>query len=117
MEDSGTAPIAIERVSLVADPRKVDDLCGAFSSLMGPMRAERGCLRCELFRGWSGPNTVLLESFWRSEEELIRHLRSERYKSLLQLIEESTEQPLIEFFLVSQSSDLDMVKEVRRNLA
>jgi quinol monooxygenase YgiN len=116
IESSGGVQIAIERVTIVADALKIDELCGAFCSLMGPTRAERGCLRCELYTGWQGP-TVLMESFWRTREDLLQHLQSDRYKSFLQLMETSLEQPLIEFIFVSRTNGLEIVKEVRERLA
>jgi quinol monooxygenase YgiN len=109
--------MAIERVSVVADPSNVDALCNAFCSLMGPTRAERGCLRCELYTNWSDSNVVLLETLWKTREDLVQHLKSARYKSFLQLVEASTETPLIEFFFVSQINGLEIVKQVRDALA
>jgi quinol monooxygenase YgiN len=97
MEFSGDALMAMERVSVVIDTAKIEELCNAFCSLKGPTRAEPGCLRCELYTGWVGSTTVLMESLWKTREDLIRHLRSDRYKSFLQLVEMSAEEPLIEF--------------------
>jgi quinol monooxygenase YgiN len=117
MEFSGDALLAIERVSVVIGTAKVEELCNAFWSLMGPTRAEPGCLRCELYTGWVGSNTVLMESLWRTRDDLIRHLRSDRYKSFLQLVEMSAEEPLIEFFFVSHMQGLDIVEQARERLA
>jgi len=117
MEFSGDALMALERVSVVIDPAKVEELCDAFCSLMGPTRAERGCVRCELYTDWAGANTVLMESLWRTREDLIQHLKSDRYRSFLQLMEMSTERPLIEFFIVSRAHGLDIVEEARERFA
>lgn len=116
MEFSSDTLMAMARVSIVAAPTKVDELCSAYCSLMGPTRAERGCLRCELFRGCQAPKTLLLESLWRTREDLIRHLQSDRYKSFLLLIETSAERPLIEFFFVLQTQGLEIVEEAREKL-
>ena len=117
MGPSGDTSMAIERVSVVASPSQVDALCDAFCSLMGPTRAERGCLRCELYTSWSDSTVVLLETLWKTREDLLQHLRSTRYKSFLQLVEASTEAPLIEFFFVSHINGLEFVKQVRDALA
>jgi quinol monooxygenase YgiN len=117
MEFSGDTLMAIERVSIAINPTKVVELCNAFSSLMGPTRAERGCLRCELYTGWTRSNTVLMEVLWRTHEDLVQHLKSDRYKSFLQLMETSAEQPLIEFFFVSHRRGLDIVEQAREKLA
>jgi quinol monooxygenase YgiN len=117
MEFSGDELMAMERVSLVANPAKIEEICEAFRSLMGPTQAQRGCLRCELYTGWPGPSTVLLESLWRTREDLVRHLQSDRYKSLLQLVERSVEQPLIEFFFVSRKEGLEIVEDARKRLS
>lgn len=117
MEFPGDAPMALERVSVVADPSKVEEICGAFRSLIGPTRVEHGCLRCELYTGWPRENTVLMESLWKTYNDLLLHLRSDRYKSFLQLVEASQEQPTIEFFFVSQTHGLEMVEQAREKLA
>ena len=117
MEFPSDAPMALERVSVVADPSKVEEICGAFRSLMGPTRVEHGCLRCELYTGWPRANTVLMESLWESCEDMLLHLRSDRYKSFLQLMETSLEQPTIEFFFVSQTHGLEIVEQAREKLA
>jgi quinol monooxygenase YgiN len=117
MESSGDALMAMERVSVVADPSKIGEICDAFSSLMGPTQALRGCLRCELYTGWPRANTVLLESLWKTREDLIQHLQSDRYKSFLQLVETSLEQPVIEFFFVSRRDGLEVVEEARKRSA
>jgi quinol monooxygenase YgiN len=116
MEFSGDALMAMERVSVVADPSKIEEICDAFRSLMGPTQAQRGCLRCELYTGWPGPSTVLLESLWKTREDLVQHLQSDRYKSFLQLVETSLERPLIEFFFVSRREGLEIVEEARKRL-
>jgi quinol monooxygenase YgiN len=117
MEFSGEAQMALERVSVVADPSKIDQICDAFRSLMGPTQAQRGCLRCELYTGWPGPNTVLVESLWKTREDLVRHLQCDQYKSFLQLVETSLEAPLIEFFFVSRREGLEIVEEARNRLS
>jgi quinol monooxygenase YgiN len=114
MKTSCDALMAMERVSVVADPAKIEEICDAFRSLMGPTRARRGCLRCELYTGWPGPNTVLLESLWKTREDLVQHLQSDRYKSVLQLVETSLEQPVIEFFIVFRREGLEIVEEARK---
>jgi quinol monooxygenase YgiN len=117
MEFSGGTLLVMERVSVLADGAKVTEVCNAFGSLLGPTRAESGCLRCGLYRAWPGSNTVLMETLWRSREDLVRHLQSDRYKSFLQVIETSTEEPLIEFFFVLQTQGLEVVEEARERLA
>jgi quinol monooxygenase YgiN len=113
MEVLSNAFMVLERVSVVADGAKFAEVCSAFDSLMGPTRAQGGCVRCELYRSWQGPNTLLFEGLWRTREDLVRHLRSDRYKSFLQLMETSIEPPVVEFFFVSESRGLQMVEEVR----
>jgi quinol monooxygenase YgiN len=116
MEFSGEAQMVLERVSVVADPSKIDQICDAFRSLIGPAQAQRGCLRCELYTGWPGPSTVLVESLWKTREDLVRHLQCDQYKSFLQLVETSVEEPLIEFIFVSRREGLEIVEEARKRL-
>src|SRR5580700_1265574 len=106
--------MVIERIAILVAPEKREDLRRAFSSLLGPTGVEPGCISCDLFQEAGNLNRFCLETRWKSDQELIRHLRSEQYRNLLILLEVSSEPPLIEFHDVVETKGLELVRAVRQ---
>ena len=92
----------VQIVGIVADPQKQRDLGAALKSLQGPIQVEKGCLSCVIYHAWSNPNTLYLESRWKTAADLIEHIRSASYKRLILLMELGREAPRIEFLTVSE---------------
>ena len=83
--------------------------------LMASTRAEPACLRCRLCTD-AGPETIIsYVEEWRSEEDLKRQLRSERFAALAELMEHATQQPSIEFIVGNRSRGSEYAEEVRLN--
>jgi quinol monooxygenase YgiN len=97
-------------------PDKREELRRGLSSLSGPTEAEMGCTSCELYHDLSDPSVLRVESRWKTEGDLVRHIRSETYKKLLLLMELGSEPPTVEFLKVSASRNLDFVNEVRKEV-
>ena len=104
----------IEKIAVVVDPQRREDLRRAFSSLLGPTCVEPGCISCDLYQEVGNPNRFCLETRWKSDQELIRHLRSEQYRSLLILLELGSEPPQIEFHNVVETKGLEWIHAVRQ---
>jgi quinol monooxygenase YgiN len=104
----------IASVRVKASAGKYEELAQGLSSLLGPARTEPGCVDCQLHQDVTDPDTLHLESFWRTEDDLERHVRSAEYMKLLMLIELGATQPTIEFHHVSQTRGLEFVHMVRQ---
>ncbi len=104
----------IESVGVVGPPYKHEELGRGLRSLVGPMRVEAGCIGCRLFHDAADPNAFQLEAYWKTQDDLARHVRSEVYKKLLFLMEMGIEPPTIEFHEVSQTRGMDFIQSVRQ---
>jgi len=104
----------IESVGVTGSANKHAELGRGLRSLLGPMRVEAGCVECRLFQDSTNPNAFRLEAYWRTEDDLTRHVRSEVYKKLLFLMEMGAEPPTIEFHEVCKTRGLDFIHMVRR---
>lgn len=104
----------IESVGLVAPPDKREELRRALSSLLEPTLAKSGCVHCRLYQETSNANALRFESHWKTQDDLMRHMRSDAYKELLLLLEMSAEPPSIEFYTVSEIRGLELLQETRR---
>jgi quinol monooxygenase YgiN len=58
------------------------ELSQTIDSLIGSIRAEKGCQRCDFFQSMEDANELALLEEWDTQENLKRHLKSERFKVL-----------------------------------
>src|SRR5262245_52119920 len=101
-------------VTLHALPRVAEKLVEAFRFLMVTTRLEPGCLSCAV---WTDPDsTVHYVEEWASEPELRRRVRSEKFTSLLSVIESAQEPPDVRFDFVAATRGLDYVTDARQDL-
>ncbi len=99
-------------VTLSASNNDAQGLVEAFRFLMVSTRLDRGCLGCSV---WSEPDSsVHYVEEWVTEEDIKRRLRSDRFTSVLALLESARERPHVQFDFVSSTRGLDYVAEVRQ---
>jgi quinol monooxygenase YgiN len=103
----------IEKIVILVAPEKREDLRRALASLLEPTRVEPGCIGCDLYCDAGNRNRFCFETRWESEQELIRHIRADRYRNLLILLELSSESPLVEFHDVVETRGLEFIRSVR----
>ena len=102
-------------VTLRASPGRVQELVEAFRFLMVSTRLDRGCLGCSV---WTEPDSsVHYVEEWSSEEDIRRRVGSDRFTSVLALLESVREPPHVQFDFVSNTRGLDYVAEVRQSSA
>ena len=99
-------------VTLSASADDAEALVEAFRFLMGSVRLDRGCLGCSV---WTEPDsTVHYVEEWSTEEDIRHRVGSERFTSVLALVEAAREAPRVQFDFVSDTRGLDYVAEVRQ---
>jgi quinol monooxygenase YgiN len=114
---SGTASaetVHVVRLSLAlrASPRSAQGLLEALRFLLRTTRLEPGCLSCAV---WSEPDSIIrYEEEWATEDDIRRRIRSDRFTSLLSVVESAQEPPRVQFDFVTATRGLDYVAEVRQ---
>src|SRR5512139_121913 len=73
-------------------------------------RVEPGCISCRIYRDDQEEHAILIEEFWRSQEELERHLRSAEYRNVLLVVEMAHEKPEISFCEFSGSTGVETIE-------
>ena len=58
------------------------ELSQAIVSLIGSIRTEKGCKRCDFCQGVEDENRLFLLEEWDTEENLMSHLKSGRFRVL-----------------------------------
>ena len=72
--------LVIIRMKVFAEKRK--ELSQTIVSLIGPLRREPGCRRCDFYQSMEDENELSLFEEWDTREELDSHLKSERLRVL-----------------------------------
>jgi quinol monooxygenase YgiN len=99
-------------VTLTASASYAQELVEAFRFLMVTTRLDRGCLGCSV---WSEPDSsVHYVEEWSTEADMRRRVGSDRFTSVLALLEAARERPHVQFDFVSSTRGLDYVAEVRQ---
>ena len=72
--------LVIIRMRVLAEKRM--ELSQTVSSLMGSIRTEKGCQRCDFYQSMENENELSLIEEWDTEGNLRSHLKSERFRVL-----------------------------------
>ena len=63
-------------------PEKRKELCQTISLLIGALRKEKGCARCDFYRSMEDENGLCILEEWDTRENLNSHLKSEHFRVL-----------------------------------
>jgi len=99
------------RVKVPGDRRK--DFLGSARLITGPTEVQKGCLRSRLYQELGDPDTMLFVEEWESREELEHHIKSDRYRIILSLMDLSDMPPEVKLNTVSKTEGLEAIEKVR----
>ena len=88
-----------------------DDLWDGLQHIAAHTHHERGCSACavELNSDW----TVRFTEEWTTERDMQRPMRSDLFRAILELIEQSAQKPNVEFDVGVMVRDLDYAQQVK----
>ena len=72
--------LVIIRMRVLAGKRK--ELSQTIASLIGSIRTEKGCRRCDFFQSMEDENELCLLEEWDTRKNLNSHLKSRRFRVL-----------------------------------
>ena len=72
--------LIILRMKVIAEKR--GELCQTITSLIGPLRTEKGCLRCDFCQSQEDVKELHLIEEWDTRDNLCRHLNSNLFQVL-----------------------------------
>ena len=76
-------------------------------------RAEPGCVGCSLSTDMGRQVVIRYTEEWKTEDDLKRQLRSDRFVVLAELMEHASEVPTIEFALRDSTRGIEYAEEIR----
>ena len=101
------------RIFIPAKKRK--EVLTILSSIIEQTRLEEACISCRLYRDVQEDRAFMLEEIWSSEKDLQRHLKSDRYHTVLLVVEMATEPPEIRFDTIAHSSGIETIVKARNH--
>ena len=81
---------------------------------MAPTRLEPGCLGGLVWEESEDDTTLCYAEEWATEADIRRRIQSDRFTSLLAVMEAATEPPQVQFQFVTKTRGLDYVAEIRQ---
>jgi len=82
-------------------------------SITEQIQFEPGCISCRLYQGVDEENAIMIEELWVNDADLQRHLRSDKYRKVLLVVEMAAEPPEIRFDTISHSSGVETIEKAR----
>ena len=97
-------------LTITPPPGLLAPLLRDLRTIAAPIRVEPGCLACKVFEDVDDRGSLTLWERWLSLADFQRHLRTARYRQILQLLELSTRDPRLQFHLVSRTLGMEAIR-------
>lgn len=100
------------RLHMSFNPSAWDEAALVLQSLVGPVRAEPGCIATRLLRGTEDASSLTWIEDWRDLEGFELHLRGVTFRQILAVIELAAAEPVIEIDNIVARRGFDLVEEI-----
>ena len=98
---------------MVIPVQKRGEALRIFKSMAARNQAQPDCLFSRICEDALEDNVLQFEEMWQSEEEFERHLRSDRYRKVLLVLEMAVKQPEVRFNVISSSTGMETIAKAR----
>jgi quinol monooxygenase YgiN len=99
---------------LVTPTSRTAELIHALRLQMARTQVEPGCIGCRICQDSAEKYVVIYQEEWNSWEELEKHICSERFLWILELMEQSSTSPELNFSDVKETRGMEYVKRLRK---
>jgi quinol monooxygenase YgiN len=106
----------LSTLRMTIPPKKRGDALRILRSVAELCRVHSSCLGCHIYEDVQEDNVLMFEEMWRSEEDLAQHLRSEKYRNVLKVLEMALNQPEIRFDTISSSAGIETIEKARSTI-
>ena len=95
-------------------PDRTEELIRALRLQMGRTQVQPGCIHCQINQDADQPNVVNYQEHWKSWGDIERHISSERFAWILELMELSSNTPDLQFRDVHETRGIEYVRRIRK---
>ena len=99
-------------VKVLAEKR--EDVLQILRMMMEPTRVQPGCMSLHSYQDIENETRLCLIEEWKSRSDLERHIRSDGYRKLIELMEMSADNPELLFHSISKTEGLEVVSAIRK---
>ena len=82
-------------------------------SLLGWTSVQPGCISIAFYQDTDSPGSLMLLEEWQDWRSIENHIRSDSYRSILELMELSSTPPEIKFCSVSDIQGMEVLERLR----
>ncbi|HEY6011553.1 MAG TPA: antibiotic biosynthesis monooxygenase family protein [Nitrospirota bacterium] len=99
------------KMKVPAEKRK--EVLQTVKAILGPIRRERGCIRCNCYVDVEDESELFIEEEWETREDLERHLRSDHFSVLNGAMRLLSMEPDIRFNTIVSTAGLEAIIAAR----
>ena len=92
---------------------RTDRMIQALRLQMVRTQAQPGCIGCRVTQDAEHHNIILYQEEWNSWNELEKHIRSNRFRWILELMEQSSNTPELRFCDIHETRGMEYVSKLR----
>ena len=100
-------------LKITAAPKKKKAAIQTVRSLLGWTSVQPGCISIAFYQDTESPGTLMLLEEWQDWRSIENHIRSDSYRSILELMELSSTPPEIKFCSVSDIQGMEVLERLR----
>ena len=100
-------------LKIIPARKRTTEFIDALRLQMGRTQVQPGCIGCRLTQDTKDNNIVLYQEEWSSWPALDKHIRSERFIWILELMEQSSNPPELCFSDVRETRGIEYVRKLR----
>jgi len=100
-------------IRMLIPAEKQSEALEILGSMTEQTQFEPGCISCRIYRGVEDARAIMLEELWMNAEDVQHHLRSNKYRKILLVVEMAVEPPEIRFDSIANSSGVETIEKAR----
>ena len=98
---------------IAARPNGTARLVQALNYFMVQTKLQPGCVDCQIYAEAANPQSLLYMERWATQQDAEAELRSQRFGTLLSIMETAPAAPTLEICTVSEQRGLEYVEALR----
>lgn len=99
------------RMTVPVEKRK--EVLQTIKAILGPIRLERGCVRCNCYVDVEDERILFVEEEWKTKEDLENHLRSDCFSVMNGAMRLLRSEPDIRFNTISSTAGAETITAAR----
>ncbi|MBT1071053.1 putative quinol monooxygenase [Pelotalea chapellei] len=101
-------------ITMNVPPEKRKEVLQTVKVILGPIRRQRGCIRCNYYSDVEDESKFCFREAWRTRADLDNHLRSDRFGVLIGALSLLSVEPDVDIATVSSIAGPEVIKSVRQ---